>query len=59
MTLKSSQLEATKFLSVLTEVHGKVKPIVSPPKTEDMGTLTIPQINGTAEDDLKLLQSKS
>lgn len=50
--LKSSQVEASKFLSVLTEVHGKVKPIVSPPaKTEDMGTETIPQVNGTAADE--------
>lgn len=50
--LKSSQLEASKFLSVLTEVHGKVKPIVSPAaKTEDMGTITIPQVNGTAADE--------
>lgn len=50
--LKSSQVEASKFLSVLTDVHGKVKPIVSPPaKTEDMGTETIPQVNGTAADE--------
>jgi len=49
--LKSSQAEAARFLSVLTEVHGKVKPIVSPPvKTEDTGTETIPQINGTLEE---------
>jgi len=50
--LKSSQTEATKFLSVLTEVHGKVKPIVNPPvKTEDMGTETIPQVNGAVDEE--------
>jgi len=50
--LKSSQAEASKFLQVLTDVYGKVKPIVSPPeKTEEKGTETIPQINGTADED--------
>jgi len=50
--LKSSQAEASKFLHVLTEVHSKVKPIVSPPeKTEEKGTETIPQVNGTAEEE--------
>lgn len=49
--LKSTQTESARFLSVLTEVHGKVKPIVSPPvKTEDTGTETIPQVNGTADE---------
>jgi len=49
--LKSTQTESARFLSVLTEVHGKVKPIVSPPvKTEDAGTETIPQVNGTVDE---------
>merc|ERR1712173_210353 len=49
--LKSSQTESARYLSVLTEVHVKVKPIVSPPvKTEDTGTETIPQVNGTVEE---------
>jgi len=58
--LKSSQTEATKFLSVLTEVHGKVKPIVNPAvKTEDMGTETIPQVNGTVEETVNMVEEKA
>jgi len=49
--LTSSQKEATKYLAVLTEVFGRVMPIVSPPeKTEEKGTETVPQVNGLDSD---------
>merc|ERR1712098_470345 len=49
--LKLSQAEASRFFAMLTDVHNKIKPIVSPPaKTEDIATETVPQVNGLLQD---------